>query len=72
MEEILKLILTKIEVLGERMEAHDRSNKEEFRKLDKKIDDITVVVAQNMEEVSGLKSQMEKQDIELKVLKGGK
>ena len=72
MEEILKQILTKIEVLGERMEAHDRSNKEEFRKLDKKIENITEVVAKTMEEVSGLKTQMEKQEYELKVLKGGR
>ena len=82
MEEMLKQILTKLEkldkidhsivVLSERLDAHDRSNKEEFRKLDKKLDSITEVVAKTMEDVSGLKTQVEKQDFELKVLAGGK
>lgn len=48
MEEILRQILTKIDTLGDRMDAHDRSNKQEFRELNRKIDSITEVVAKTM------------------------
>jgi uncharacterized coiled-coil DUF342 family protein len=86
MEELLKQILGEIKELKEnqantgkkvdnlcdRIDAHSKSNKEEFRQLDKKMDIITEVVAKTMEDVVGFKGQLEKQDTELKVLKGGK
>lgn len=86
MEEILKQMLTeikglkvtqantdqKIEALGDRIDAHDRSNKQEFKELNRKLDGITEVVAKTMEDMTGLKDKVEKQDVELKVLKGSK
>lgn len=72
MEEILKQILSKIDALGDRIDAHDRSNKQEFKEINKKLDGITEVVAKTMEDITGLTAKVEKQDIELKVLKGGK
>lgn len=86
MEEILKQILCEIkelntnqsqtdrniEILGERMGAIDRSNKQEFKELNRKLDGITEVVAKTMEDITGLNDKVNRQDIELKVLKGGK
>lgn len=83
MEEILKEILNKINNLErktntgfanitERIEMQDRSNKEEFRQLNKKIDGITDVVAKTMEDITELKDKVEKQDVEIRVIKGGK
>ena len=86
MEEILKQILgeikeikenqsktdQKIEALNDRIDLHGRSNKEEFKQLNRKIDSITEVVAKTMEEVTELKSKVEKQEVEIKVIKGGK
>ncbi|KKW29287.1 MAG: hypothetical protein UY72_C0051G0001 [Candidatus Uhrbacteria bacterium GW2011_GWD2_52_7] len=71
MEEILKQILTKLEKL-DKIELDITAIKNDVKHIDTKLDSITEVVAQTMEDVSGLKSQMEKQDIELKVLVGGK
>jgi NifB/MoaA-like Fe-S oxidoreductase len=86
MEEILKQILNeiqglkenqaktdqKIDILNERIELHDKSNKEEFKQISKKLDGITEVVAQTMENVTELKDKVEKQDIEIRVIKGGR
>lgn len=72
MEEILKQILSKIDAIGERIDAHDKSNKQEFKELNKKLDGITEVVAKTMEDITGIKDKVDKQDTELKVLKGGK
>lgn len=72
MEEILKQILSKIDSLGERIDAHDRSNKQEFREINRKLDGISEVVAKTMEDITELKDKVDKQDIELKVLKGGR
>jgi predicted nucleic acid-binding Zn-ribbon protein len=86
MEEILKQILSeikelkanqaktdqKIEALGDRINTHEKNNKDEFRQLNKKLDGITEVVAKTMEDVTELKSKVERQDIELKVLKGAR
>lgn len=66
------LLGSRVDSLGDRIDAHDRSNREEFRKLDKKLDGITEVVAKTMEDITDIKVKLEKQDIELKVLKGGK
>lgn len=71
MEEILKQILTRLEKL-DKIEFDITAIKNDVKQIDKKVDSITEVVAKTMEDVTGLKSQMEKQDIELKVLKGGK
>ena len=72
MEEILKQILTKIDVLGNRINILDSTTREGFRRLDKKIDSISEVVAKTMEDVVGIKEHMEKQDMELISLKGGR
>lgn len=83
MEELLKEILSKISNLekktdigisniAERIEMQDRSNKEEFRQLNRKIDSITNVVAKTMEDITELKDKVEKQDVEIRVIKGGK
>ena len=70
MEEALKQILTKIDVLGDRISILDSTTREGFRRLDKKIDSISEVVAKTMEDVVGIKEHMEKQDMELMSLKG--
>lgn len=72
MEEALKQILTKIDVLGDRINILDSTTREGFRRLDKKIDSMSEVVAKTMEDVVGIKEHMEKQDIELISLKGGR
>ena len=82
MEEILKEILNKINnlerktdngftTINERIEMLDRGNKEEFRQINKKIDGITNVVAKTMEDITELKDIVEKQDVEIRVIKGG-
>lgn len=70
MEEALKQILTKIDVLGDRISILDSTTREGFRRLDKKIDSMSEVVAKTMEDVVGIKEHMEKQDMELMSLKG--
>jgi predicted nucleic acid-binding Zn-ribbon protein len=81
-EEILKEILNKINNLerktdtgfasiNERIEMLHRGSSEEFRQLNKKIDGITDVVAKTMEDITELKAKVEKQDVEIRVIKGG-
>jgi chromosome segregation ATPase len=86
MEEILKQILTeikelkenqnktdkKLESISERIDAHDKANKEEFKQFGRKLDCITDVVAQTMESLTELKDKVEKQDVEIRVIKGAK
>ncbi len=69
MEEILKQILTKLEKL-DKIELSVNAIKKDVKQIDAKLDGITEVVAKTMEEVTGLKAQIEKQDLELKVLSG--
>ena len=45
----------KVVNLGDKIDAHDRSNKEEFRQMDRKLDGITEAVAKTMEDISELK-----------------
>ena len=82
MEEILKEILGKINnlerktdtgltTINERIEMLDRGNKEEFGQLNRKIDGITDVVAKTMEDITELKDKVEKQDVEIRVIRGG-
>ena len=69
MEEMLKQILTKLEKL-DKIELSVKALKKDVKQIDTKLDGITEVVAKTMEEVTGLKTQIEKQDLELKVLSG--
>ena len=57
--------------INERIEMLDRGNKEEFRQINKKIDSITNVVAKTMEDITELKDKVGKQDVEIRVIKGG-
>ncbi|MGE5614478.1 MAG: hypothetical protein ACM3XR_08735 [Bacillota bacterium] len=82
MEEVLKEIIEKLNNLerktdtgfaavNERIGLMDKSNKEEFRQLNKKIDVITEAVAKTMEDIVYLKEKVEKQDVEIRVIRGG-
>ncbi len=62
----------RIDNLSDRIEMHDKSNKEEFKQVSKKLDGITEVVAQTMEDITKLKDKVEKQDVEIRVIKGGR
>ena len=62
----------RIDNLSDRIEMHEKSNKEEFKQVSKKLDGIAEVVAQTMENVTELKDKVEKQDVEIRVIKGGK
>lgn len=61
---------TRMDTLNERLDAHIRSNKHDFKQINKKLDAITLVVAKTMEDVTDIKSKIEIHDNELKVLKG--
>ena len=52
MEEVLKQILTKLEKL-DKMELDIEAIKNDVKKVDKKVDGITEVVAKNMQSSSG-------------------
>lgn len=76
MKEILKQILTKLEKL-DKMELDISAIKSDVKKIDndvkkidKKVDSITEVVAKTMEDVTELKGKVEKQDVEIRVIKG--
>ena len=71
MEEILKQILGKLDKL-DKMESDIASIKTDIRQMDKKIDGITEVVAKTMEDITELKDKVEKQDVEIRVIKGGR
>lgn len=86
MEEILKQILheiqglkenqaktdQKIDILNDRIELYDKRNKDELKQVSKKLDTITDAVATTMENITELKNTVEKQDVEIRVIKGGK
>ncbi len=57
--------------INDKIELLSKGNKEEFRQLNKKIDGITEVVAKTMEDIVDLKGKVEKQDVEIRVIKGG-
>jgi predicted nucleic acid-binding Zn-ribbon protein len=65
-------ISDRVDSLSDRIEMHDKSNKEEFKQVSIKLDGITDAVAQTMENVTELKDKVEKQDVEIRVIKGGK
>jgi peptidoglycan hydrolase CwlO-like protein len=71
MEEALMQILTRLEKL-DKMELDISAIKNDVKKIDKKVDSITEVVAKTMEDVTELKRKAEKQDIEIRVIKGVK
>jgi hypothetical protein len=66
MEEVLNKILGKLD----KIELDVSAVKYDLKQQDKKIDGITKVVAKTMEDVTELKSTVEKQDVEIRVIKG--
>jgi hypothetical protein len=68
---MLKQILTKLEKL-DKIELDVVAVKNDIRQIGRKVDNISEVVAKTMEDVVELRGQLEKQDIELKVLKGAR
>lgn len=75
MEEVLKEILEKLSSLERKTDTGFATVNERIgildRQLNKKIDDITEVVAKTMEDITELKSSVEKQQVEIRVIKGG-
>lgn len=69
MDKILEQILTKLEKL-DKIEMDVAVVKSDIKKLDKKIDGITDVVAKTMEDITEIKGRIEEQDIEIRVIKG--
>lgn len=67
MEEVLNKILEKLD----KIELDVSTVKSSLKQLDKKVDGITVVVAKSMEDIIELKSTVEKQQVEIRVIKGG-
>ncbi len=67
MEEVLNKILAKLDKIG----LDVSTIKSDVKQLDKKVDGITVVVAKTMEDITELKSTVEKQNVEIRVIKGG-
>lgn len=85
MEEILKQILAKLDKVEldvatmkngvsrlDKMELDVAAIKNDIRQVDKKADNITDAVAKVMEDITELKGKVEKQDVEIRVIKGGK
>ncbi len=79
MEEILKQMLSEIKDIkrdqlniSDKLEAYNNSNKAEFKQLNTKINGMTDALAKVMEDITDLKSKVEKQDVEIRVIKGGK
>ena len=75
MEEVLKEILDKLNNLERKTDTGFATINERIgmldRQLNKKIDGITEVVAKTMEDVIELKDKVEKQQVEIRVIKGG-
>lgn len=78
MEEILKQILGKLDKL-DKLESDISAIKNDIKGIDndvkqinRKVDSITDAVAQTMENLTELKDKVEKQDVEIRVIKGGK
>lgn len=79
LEEILKQMLSEIKDIkrdqlniSDKLEAYNNSNKAEFKQLNTKINGMTDALAKVMEDITDLKSKVEKQDVEIRVIKGGK
>ncbi len=82
MEEILKQILSEIKDLRanqaktdqkiDKLDADVSAIKNEVKQVNKKVDNITEVVAKTTEDITELKGKVEKQDVEIRVIKGGK
>jgi peptidoglycan hydrolase CwlO-like protein len=68
----IKRVSVKVDGLDDKLKIHDRNNRDDYEKLDKKIDSISNVVANTMEDVTAINMKLEKQGFEIKVLKGGK
>lgn len=81
MEETLKQILAKLEkldkieldvaVVKNDVKQMDRSMKEEFGKVNRKLDSITEAVMKTMEDITELKDKVEKQEVAIRVIRGG-
>lgn len=75
MEVILKEILEKLNNLERKTDTGFATVNERIgmldRQINKKIDGITEVVAKIMEDIIELKSTVEKQQVEIRVIKGG-
>ncbi len=67
MEEVLNKILEKLD----KIEIDVTTVKNSVKQLDKKVDGITEVVARTIEDITDLKSMVEKQQVEIRVIKGG-
>lgn len=70
---IMEKLLNEIGIssINERIEMLDRSNKQEFRQINEKLNSIIEVVAKTMEDVTEMKDKIEKQDVEIRVIRGG-
>ncbi len=84
MEEVLNKILEKLDKIEldvftvksgqeklDKIELEVSTIKSNLKQLDKKVDGIIEVVAKTMEDINGLKSTVEKQQVEIHVIKGG-
>lgn len=67
MDEVLNKILEKLD----KIELDVSAVKTGVKQLDKKVDGVTEVVAKTMEDMTELKSVVEKQQVEIRVIKGG-
>ena len=67
MEGVLNKILEKLD----KIEIDVTTVKNSVKQLDKKVDGITEVVARTIEDITDLKSMVEKQQVEIRVIKGG-
>jgi len=83
-EEVLNKILEKLNKIEldvstvkssqeklDKIELDVSTIKSSLKQLDKKVDGITEVVAKTMEDITDLKSTVEKQQVEIRVIKGG-
>ncbi len=75
MEKVLNEILEKLNDLERKTDTGFATVNERIgmldRQLNKKIDGIAEVVAKTMEDITELKSAVEKQQVEIRVIKGG-
>ena len=75
MEEVLKEILVKLSNLEGKADTGFATVNERIgmldRQLNKKIDSLTEVVAKVMEDITDLRTTVEKQQVEIRVIKGG-
>ena len=77
MEKVLNKILTKLEKLDKMeldikaVKSDIKDIKSDVKQVDKKVNAISEVVAKTMEDVTELKDKVDKQDVEIRVIKGG-